>query len=89
MPSGESYNEIWDRFNTFISELMPVNEDLAENYLIVSHGGLYQAVLPVLVKNIDFSTIRKHGYTYTGLSIGDVRSDGIYCLSWCGIEFDD
>ena len=85
MPGGESYNDIWNRFVPFIAGLIADSEKNPGDNLLVAHGGLYLAVLPALFKNIENKFSQEHGFTYAGYAVAEVRTDGVYCISWCGI----
>jgi broad specificity phosphatase PhoE len=84
MPGGESFLEIQGRFIPFVEALLQVEGADSRQIVLVGHGGLYIAVLPVILKNIDHAFALQHGFDYTGCVIAEARPDGLYCLSWCG-----
>ena len=83
MPGGESFREIQQRFVPFIEGL--VRDGGNPNIVLVGHGGLYVAMLPLIFRNVDFAFARQHGFSYTGCAVAEARSVGLYCTSWCGI----
>lgn len=85
MPGGESLREIHARFIPFIEGLVAEHAGSDRRLLLVAHGGLYLAALPVILGNIDFAFARQRGFPYTGCVTAEARPDGLYCLSWCGI----
>jgi probable phosphoglycerate mutase len=85
MPGGESFEEIRARFVPFIEQLTENGRDSDRNLLLVAHGGLYVAMLPVILKNVDFAFARQHGFPYTTYVVAKTRPEGLACLSWCGI----
>jgi probable phosphoglycerate mutase len=84
MPGGESFTEIQKRFLPFIETLVSNEKVTDKNIALVSHGGLYMAMLPVIFKNIDFEFATANGFPYTGCAIAETHPDGLYCVSWCG-----
>jgi broad specificity phosphatase PhoE len=83
MPGGENLIEIKDRFIPFIETLVEKHKDTDRNILCVAHGGLYLAMLPLILKNIDHAIANELGYAHTSPTIAEVRSNGLYCTSWC------
>lgn len=88
MPGGESFEDIRARFQPFINNLLLADAGKERNLILVGHGGLYIAMLPALLKNIDFAFARRHGFSYTGQVVAEAQTDGLYCLSWCGVRPD-
>lgn len=88
MPGGESFNEIRERFVPFIEGLVQAGRNSNRSILCVAHGGLYMAMLPTILQNVDFTFARQHGFPYTGYVVAESRADGLYCLSWCGVTLD-
>jgi broad specificity phosphatase PhoE len=86
MPGGESFNEIHKRFIPLIEVLLSDKNNSDHNFIFVSHGGLYMAMLPTVLKNVEFEFVRKHGFPHTGCVIAETRPEGLSCLSWCGIR---
>jgi broad specificity phosphatase PhoE len=84
MPGGECLLDIRARFVPFINGLIQGAGDVDRQFVLVGHGGLYLAMLPVVLKNIDYAFALQHGFLYTGCVIAEVRPDGLYCLSWGG-----
>ncbi|MFL7793584.1 MAG: histidine phosphatase family protein [Anaerolineae bacterium] len=89
MPGGESFSDIQNRFVPFIEALVSDGENAGRDIILVSHGGLYIAVLPTILKNVDFAFARRHGFSYTAYAVAETRPDGLHCLSWCGVPVDD
>ncbi len=85
MPGGESFDDIRERFVPFIERLTRNGENLPQRIVLVGHGGLYMAMLPVIFSNVDFDFARTHGFSYTAYAVAETRSGGLYCMSWCGV----
>jgi broad specificity phosphatase PhoE len=89
MPGGESFHEIQARFTPFIEGLVRERGKSNENIILVGHGGLYHAILPVTFKNVDFAFSRLHPFHNTSYAVAETRADGLYCTSWCGTQLAD
>jgi broad specificity phosphatase PhoE len=88
MPGGESFLEIRARFIPFIEGLLRAGAADDRQHALVGHGGLYIAMLPVILKNIDHAFALQHGFDYTVIVIAEARPDGLYCLSWGGTPLE-
>ena len=86
MPGGESFHEIQNRFTPFIDELTQNGKNSNHNIVLVAHGGLYLAMLPVIFKNVNFAFALEQGFPYTACAIAETCPDGLYCTSWCGVS---
>jgi 2,3-bisphosphoglycerate-dependent phosphoglycerate mutase len=89
MPGGESFLEIQARFVPFIQGLLQSENAGSRQVVLVGHGGVYLAMLPVVLKNIDVAFALQHGIGYTGCVIAEARLDGLSCLSWGGTPVED
>lgn len=81
---GESFVDIQNRFLPFIDSLKQGNE---KHVLLVGHGGLFQLMLPLILKNVDNDFVREHGIGHTDCIIAELHSDGFVCLQWGDIQF--
>ena len=88
MPGGESFLDIRERFVPFVEGLVRDGGDNNLNTVLVGHGGLYIAMLPAILSNVDWAFARLHGFSYTGHALAEPRRDGLYCVSWCGIRLE-
>ncbi len=86
IPGGENFLEIRERFCPFIEKLLQNSPDPDGNIILVSHGGLYGTMLPVIFKNVDFTFASQNGMPYTTYAVAETRPDGLYCRSWFGIN---
>jgi probable phosphoglycerate mutase len=85
MPGGESFVDIRERFVPFVETLVQNGGDADRNIVLVGHGGLYIAMLPVLFTNVDWAFARQQGFPNTAYALAEPRSGGLYCISWCGV----
>lgn len=86
MPGGENFYEIRARFGALIERLMEDGKDSKRQVICVAHGGLYVAMLPLFIKNIDYDFVIEQGFPYTGRVETELRPEGLVCLSWCGVK---
>lgn len=84
MPGGESFSEIVSRFVPFIESLTAEPQNGA--IILVGHGGLFTAMLPVIMTNITRDYIFRQGFPYTGVVQATTSKDGLVCRSWCGAK---
>ena len=88
MPGGESFLEIRDRFVPFIEKL--VGDGTSERTVVlVSHGALYTAMLPVVLKNVDYDLVKRLGFGYTCCLLAESGPDGLRCVSWGGVPVEN
>jgi broad specificity phosphatase PhoE len=85
IPGGESFVEIRDRFVPFIDALVSDGHSADESVVLVGHGGLYVAMLPVVLRNISFDFAFHQLFSHTAYVLGETHSDGLQCVEWCGI----
>jgi broad specificity phosphatase PhoE len=84
MPGGESFQEIRDRFVPFIQELLQDDSKPGKEFILVAHGGLYRAMLPVILTNIDQDFMAQASLPYTAWIETERVPQGLLCISWCG-----
>jgi broad specificity phosphatase PhoE len=86
-PGGENFHHVKNRFVPFIEGLIQQYQDTEANLLCIGHGGLYWIMLPLVLTNIDTEFILNHrSFEYASLIISELRSDGLVCLEWNGVQ---
>ncbi|MHB9031625.1 MAG: histidine phosphatase family protein [Anaerolineae bacterium] len=88
MPGGESLNDIRSRFVPFISGLVSAFSDTPRDVILVGHGGLFIAMLPVIFTNVDWAFASEHGFPVTAVTIARPHLGKLHCISWCGYTPD-
>jgi broad specificity phosphatase PhoE len=88
MPGGESFNHIRSRFFPFVEGLLFNGRNSDRRLILVGHGGLYTAMLPALLTNVDHAFALQHPFPNAGCVVAETRPEGLSCLSWCGISMD-
>lgn len=82
---GESLNDMRRRFEPFIDALLAAHRDDARARLaLISHGGVYLALLPALLANVPHEWALRQGLSNTGVVVAEPGEDGLICLSWDG-----
>jgi broad specificity phosphatase PhoE len=86
-PGGENFYDVKNRFVPFIDRLVREYRDTQANLLCIGHGGLYWVMLPLVLTNIDTEFILSHqSLPHASLIISELRSEGLVCLEWNGIQ---
>jgi 2,3-bisphosphoglycerate-dependent phosphoglycerate mutase len=88
IPEGESFIDIQARFVPFIDGLLRAEQNSDTGVVLVGHGGLYHAMLPVILNNIDYDLIARHPFANTAYAVAETRPGGLHCLEWCGIAME-
>ena len=84
IPGGESHFEIQARFIPFIKMLIQKYAD--QNVLLVGHGGTYRCMFPLIVTNLDLTTLSKLEIHHTMPIIVEPCPDGLFCTHWGEID---
>jgi probable phosphoglycerate mutase len=79
---GESFWDIQGRFVPFIEGILKQKWPADCGVVLVGHGGTYVCMLPLLMKNLDPQADYLWALKNTDLVIGEVRQEGLVCLSW-------
>jgi probable phosphoglycerate mutase len=85
MPEGESFLDMQARFIPFIQQLV-VDAPPNEAVVLVGHGGLYHAMLPGLLQNIDYDLMMRYPFANTAYALAETCPEGLLCRAWCGVE---
>ena len=81
---GENFLDIQSRFLPFIESLKDGND---KHILLISHGGLFHLMLPLILTNIDNKFVRSHGLGHTEYVIAEYRSGEFVCRAWGATKF--
>jgi probable phosphoglycerate mutase len=84
IPGGESFVEIRQRFVPFIEALVSQGRGTDERIVLVGHGGLYTATLPVVLSNVSVDFAFRQPFPHTAYVLGVTVADGLRCVEWCG-----
>jgi len=81
---GECFLDSQNRVLPFIESLKHAEN---EHILLIGHGGLFQLMLPLVLRNIDHDFVRSHGIGHTECVIAEQLSDGFVCRQWGDVSF--
>lgn len=82
LPGGESFYEIRDRFVPFVNNLINKYQDSGENILLVSHGGIFVHMLPLVMDNLTAAFAAEHYLRPTEYAIGLYTAGIRTCIYW-------
>jgi broad specificity phosphatase PhoE len=82
---GESYNQISNRFTSFIKQICSIHCD-DDNLLFISHGGLYIVGMPNLVCNIDYQFTRQNLIGNSEIILIEHKNNKFECLKWGQVQ---
>ncbi len=81
---GESYNDLRARFVPFIDKVTAVHGGIDHNILLITHGSLLYLMLPLILTNVAFVSVRELPMPNAGVIVVEKRANDLICLEWCG-----
>ena len=81
--NGESFDDIRIRFAPFISELVSRSQP-EDRVVLVSHGGIYRAMLPLVLANVTAGFALENVLANTGFVVAEEIDGELVCMDWCG-----
>lgn len=82
---GESFLDIQARFVPFIERLVAQTNNMADNFVLVGHGGVYGCMLPFILMNVDVAFVLERPFPNTAYVLAESGAAGLMCLEWCGV----
>jgi 2,3-bisphosphoglycerate-dependent phosphoglycerate mutase len=87
MEGGESFEDIRQRFEPFVKGIIKENQtDQNSTPVLVSHGGLFRLMLPLIFMNVDPKEALTYPMHNTGVIAAQYRDGNLYCTEWCGLK---
>lgn len=86
VPEGESMNDMRRRFEPFVNDLVDAHRDNDSQVALVGHGGLYLALLPMMLSNVRYRWALAHPFGNADVAVVEPDGSELMCLSWCGLE---
>ena len=83
---GESFYDVRDRFVPFIEGLEVEYGATDANLLCVAHGGVLRMMLPLVLLNVDYDLISRHGFGNTTCIVSELGPYGLRSIEWDGIK---
>jgi broad specificity phosphatase PhoE len=80
---GESLDDIRLRFVPFIAELVAGGES-GDRVVLVGHGGLYRAMLPLVMANVSARFAMANVLENTACVMAEAGDGELVCVEWCG-----
>lgn len=81
---GENFKDIQARFVPFVERLVQERRGSRANLILLGHGGVFSAMLPLVLANIDAAFVGSHPIVNTGAIVAEPGPNGLVCLEWCG-----
>jgi broad specificity phosphatase PhoE len=86
---GESFVDIKKRFLPFLDGLVSRFGDTDATILLISHGGLYLTMLPLILVNVTGEFARNHMLGNTEMVVAELNGKELNCVNWGGIPITD
>jgi 2,3-bisphosphoglycerate-dependent phosphoglycerate mutase len=84
LPGGESLNQMRARFMPFVNTALDRYNRESGIVLMISHGGLMVAMLPLVFENIDFAFTQSHPIDHLRPIKGEMRERRFWCVEFDG-----
>jgi broad specificity phosphatase PhoE len=81
---GESFHDIRARFVPFIRGLVAQHAETDAHILLIGHGGIYRAMLPLVLDNIDNNFAVAHTISNASYVLAEWQGKHLVCTTWCG-----
>ena len=86
---GESFYEVRQRFVPFIEQLIREYGQGDTHLVCVAHGGVYEMMLPQVLRNVDRAFIqRQGGIDYAADITAELTAGGLVCTAWKGRQVE-
>ena len=82
---GESFHDLRARFVPFVDRLVALHGDTNHNILLITHGSLLYLMLPIVLTNVDFASVREYPMPNAGVIIAERQAQSLVCMEWCGM----
>ncbi len=86
---GESFHDLRARFVPFIDKVTALHGDTDHNILLITHGSLLYLMLPLVLSNINFASMRGYPMPNAGVIIAEKQASSLVCIEWCGVKLAD
>ncbi len=84
---GESFEDMQARFAPFVAGLAAAYGRRPVGVVCVGHGGLFRAMLPLVLCNLSAGQMAERRLAYTACIQAELRPEGLACAAWDGEEF--
>ena len=87
LPGGESYRDVDERFSPFLRALVEGSTP-GQVHILVSHGGLIRAAVPLVAVNVDGAFAHDHAVDNASWVLLIATADDVCCARWGDHVFD-
>ena len=84
-PGGESLNDMRRRFLPFIKKEIANHDGTPGIVLMITHGGILCAMLPLVFKNLDFNFVQARSIEHLSIIKGELKNGQPVCVEYDGI----
>ena len=84
MAGGESFMDITRRFIPFVEKIRKDYEGQTGSLVLVSHGGVFYTMLPLILENVSFKSTSGTIMGNTDIVIAEEVQGLLICREWCG-----
>jgi probable phosphoglycerate mutase len=83
-PGGESFHDLRARFVPFINQLVQQHSGTPARLLLIGHGGVYRAMLPLVLSAIDTAFAVAHPLGNAAYVLAEEQQGQLICREWGG-----
>jgi broad specificity phosphatase PhoE len=81
---GESFWDVYQRFVPLVEGWVSTYAGIPDEILSISHGGLYSAMSPVVMKIVTPELVMRYGFAHTSCIVAEPKEGRLVCLEWDG-----
>lgn len=89
LEGGESYQDLRQRFISFIDGLVQCYGNTQAAFLLISHRGIYSLMLSLVMQNVNLAMMKKYGFDYVSYIVAELTERGLVCIEWNGHPIHD
>lgn len=82
---GESFQQVRERFTSFVEGLIGSFSGSSAELLCISHGGLYSVMFPWIMPNVNAALMAEFGFDYISCIVAEYKAGGLVCTEWNGM----
>ena len=80
---GKAFSTFVRRFVPFVQEQIEAYRYSDETMVLVSHGGIFYAMLPEILTNVSWSEMQTRKFSNTGYVVAELQPDAtLMCVDW-------
>jgi broad specificity phosphatase PhoE len=83
-PGGESLNDMRRRFPPFVEKAIENCGCEFGILIMITHGGILSAMLPIVFKNLDFNFVQARPIEHLSIIKGELKNGLLVCVEYNG-----